>query len=189
MKFNSMKLRYKVGVGIVAGATVLGMGVAYAQWTASGSGSGTAKAGTAQGVSAAIVTYSGSTGLLYPGVAGTGQLQVSLTNPNTYPVKVTSVSEVSDATHWVTSDVASNGCTDDPSTESSAGDVSTLAHPTGVSFATQTKDASSADMTLTAGQTKTFTLSGVSMNGTSDNNCQGATFTIPLATSAISTAS
>jgi len=188
-KFSNLKLRYKLAVGATVGATVLGMGVAYAQWTASGTGNGTAKAGTAQGVGAAVVTYTGITGLLYPGVSGTGQLQVSLTNPNSYPVQVTSVAQtVSDGTHFVSSSVGSNGCTDDPATETTPGNAATLAHPTGVSFATQTQDATAANITLTAGQTKTFTLNGVSMTGASDNNCQGATFTIPLTTSAVSTA-
>ena len=170
-----MHFSRKLVIGAALTTAAMGMGVAYAQWTASGSGNGTAKAGSAQGVAAATVTYSGTTGLLYPG--GAGQLQVSLHNPNTYPVKVTSVAQDTSAGMFVSSS-AGAACTD----------AASSTHPTGVSFATQTQDATPADITLTAGQTATFTLNGVSMTGASDNGCQGATFTIPLTTSAVSTA-
>ncbi|SES25554.1 hypothetical protein [Lentzea albida] len=65
----------------------LGSGVAYAAWTSSGTGSATTKAGTALApvVAAGAVT----TGTLYPG--GTGDAVVTVSNPNPYPVRVTSI--------------------------------------------------------------------------------------------------
>lgn len=182
-KFTNMKLRYKIGAGIATGATVLGMGVAYAQWTASGTGVGTAKAGSAQGVTAATATYSVTTGLLYPG--GAGDLLVTLSNPNPYPVTVTQIAQDTSAGKFVSSDKPAGtnnatACTDDP--------ASTPSHPTGVSFSQQTTSISLAAHG-NSGDHATVTLSGsVSMSGSSDNNCQGATFTIPVTTSAISAA-
>ncbi|MFD4673209.1 hypothetical protein ACFWNN_26040 [Lentzea sp. NPDC058450] len=76
------------GVVVLAVATAaLGSGVAYAAWTSSGTGSATTKAGTAQ---APVVTGGAVvTGTLYPG--GAGDAVVNVSNPNPYPVTVTSI--------------------------------------------------------------------------------------------------
>lgn len=65
----------------------LGSGVAYAAWTSSGTGSATTKAGTA--LAPVVAGGAVTTGLLYPGTSGTAVVTVS--NPNPYPVTVTSI--------------------------------------------------------------------------------------------------
>ncbi|MDT7785902.1 MAG: hypothetical protein QOF58_4321 [Pseudonocardiales bacterium] len=101
ISFKELVRRRYVRRGVIVFAVMtaaLGSGVAYAAWTSSGSGSATTKAGTAQApvVSGGAVT----TGLLYPG--GTGDAVVTVSNPNPYPVIVTSVSPNGAATCSVT---------------------------------------------------------------------------------------
>ncbi|GLY49738.1 hypothetical protein [Lentzea sp. NBRC 102530] len=87
------------GVIVFAVATaVLGSGVAYAAWTSSGTGAATTKAGTAQ---APVVTGGAVvTGTLYPG--GTGDAVVNVSNPNPYPVTITSIAPTGTPTCGVT---------------------------------------------------------------------------------------
>jgi len=101
ISFRELVRRRYVRRGVIVFAvmtTALGSGVAYAAWTSSGSGSATTKAGTAQApvVSGGAVT----TGLLYPG--GTGDAVVTVSNPNPYPVIVTTVAPNGPATCGVT---------------------------------------------------------------------------------------
>jgi hypothetical protein len=101
ISFRELVRRRYVRRGVIVFAvmtTALGSGVAYAAWTSSGSGSATTKAGTAQApvVSGGAVT----TGLLYPG--GTGDAVVTVSNPNPYPVVVTTVAPNGPATCGVT---------------------------------------------------------------------------------------
>ena len=76
--------------GIAAAAVlVTGVGVAYAAWTASGTGGGAASSTTAQPL---IVTAGTGSGDLYPTAASnTGVLSLSIQNPNSYPVTVTTL--------------------------------------------------------------------------------------------------
>jgi hypothetical protein len=148
---------------IVAAAAVLvvAAGVAYAAWTAGGSGSGYAKAGTAQALATVDVSAS-TTATLYPGA--TGDLKLSIDNPNPYPVRITSVS----GTSAITSD------------KGAACDAST-----GVTFT----DQSGLTLDVPASTSATFTLAGsVAMSNASDNSCQGADFTVPVSLSGASNA-
>jgi len=81
MKFKDMKLRYKVGVGVVTGASIVGMaGGAFAYFTGSGSGNGTASVGS---TATWTVAQSGSaSGAMYPG-AGTSTVTFTATNSGT----------------------------------------------------------------------------------------------------------
>jgi hypothetical protein len=90
ISFKELVRRRYVRRGVIVFAVMtaaLGSGVAYAAWTSSGAGNSTTKAGTAL---APVVTGGAvTTGLLYPG--GTGNAVVTVSNPNPYPVTVTSI--------------------------------------------------------------------------------------------------
>jgi hypothetical protein len=140
-------------VGIAAvNAVVLGTGIAYAAWTTNGSGSATAKAGTAQSLTTTVAAV--TTGLLYPN-GPAGDVKITINNPNAYPVRVTAVN--------------GNG------TITAAGGTGTCT-TTGVTYTNQT-----GTWDVAASNSGTFTLTGaVSMTNTSQDGCQGATFTIPV---------
>ena len=85
-------------------------------------------------------------------------MKLKVTNSNSFPVRITSVTKQVGGT--ITSD------------KGAACNAST-----GVTFTDQTGLA----LDVAAGATSTFTLSGaVSMSNASDNTCQGAIFTIPV---------
>lgn len=151
----------KLTVIAVVGAACVAVGIAWAAWTVGGSGSGYAKAGSASSLTLGDATAS-TTADLYPGA--TGAVKVSVTNPNSFPVRVTSVT-------------GNGAITSDKGASCNAS--------TGVAFS----DQSALTLDLAAGATSTFTLSGsVIMNNTSDNSCQGAVFTIPVSVSGTSNA-
>lgn len=138
-------------------------GIAFAAWTATGTGSGYAKAKTAQTLSTQDV-HPFATATLYPGA--TGDVLISIVNPNDYNVTVASIT--------------GNGAI----TSLNAPCGVDLAHPTGVTFTDQTglSDVVPAHSTGTQ-----FTLTGAAhMDNTSDNSCQGATFVIPVSLSGAS---
>lgn len=85
--------------GLVAATT---MGVAFAAWTSTGSGTGSAASTTSENSTITAMTLSAADEL-YPGA--TKSTSVSVSNPNDYPVIVTSISSGS-------SD-AVNGCAAD----------------------------------------------------------------------------
>ena len=146
---------------VVAGGLVAGMlasGVAWAAWTADGSGNGYAAATTAEALTTGTATASAE---LYPG--GNGDVVVKINNSNDYPVTVTSIAN---GTGSITADKA--GCT-----------------VTGVTFANQT------GLTVAVpanGSTTTTLTDAASMSNASDNACQGAVFTIPVALTGASNA-
>lgn len=146
--------------GVVLGSAVaivlLGSTSAWAYWTTTGTGSGAAAARTFQAVTVTNGIVSGT--LLYPGLTadGTsvgGNLEMTATNPNPFPVTV-SVSQDGNAT----------GCTT-PDVSLMAGSFTLPANSGAVS------------------RTLTFK---VSMGTASSSNCQGATISVPLTTSATS---
>jgi hypothetical protein len=140
----------------VAGVLTMGIGVAYAAWTASGSGIGYAKASSAQGLGT-LDTSATTAATLYPGA--TGDVKLKIDNPNPYPVRITAVSGAG----TITSD------------KGSACDSST-----GVTFTNQT----ALTLDVPASSSGTFTLAGaVAMSNASDNSCQGAVFSIPVSLS------
>jgi hypothetical protein len=155
------RAKKKLALAAVLVAGCVAVGIAWAAWNVSGTGSGYAKAGSASALTLGDATAS-TTADLYPGA--TGAVKVSITNPNSFPVRVTTVT----GNGTITSDkgAACNAAT-------------------GVSFTNQ----SGLTLDLAAGTTNTFTLGGaVTMNNSSDNSCQGAVFTIPVSVSGTSNA-
>ncbi len=108
-----------------------------------------------------VVTAGSTTGDLFPG--GNGDVKVSIQNPNPFAVNVKTIV----GSGAITS--AAPGCT-----------------TTGVSFTDQN---AVTGMTIAAGATQAVTLDDAASMNTSDNGCQGATFTIPLSVTAQSVTS
>jgi hypothetical protein len=153
MKRKLHRYGLRLSAATIATGALLAAGVAFAAWTATGSGNGYAKAQTVQALT--TVDASGSTtAQLYPG--GTGDVVISVSNPNGFPVTITAVS----GNGTITSD------------KGSACNAST-----GVSFT----NATGLSQVVAASTTTTFTLTAkASMSSASDNTCQGAVFTIPV---------
>jgi Putative metal-binding motif len=140
----------KTAAGAAVVALAFATSLALAEWLASGTGEGYARAGVAEPLTTESATAAAS---LYPG--GTGDLVLRVNNPNPFAVTLTSVS--------------SNGAitSNDPACDSAG-------H--GVSFEGYTGSHS-----LPAESTTELTLADVlSMATTSADECQGATFTIPV---------
>jgi hypothetical protein len=155
-------LRRRITVASVALGVLLAAAVAYAAWTATGSGSGYAKAGTAQALTTVDASAS-VTNTLVPG--GSGDFAITVSNPNAYPVSVTAVTL--------------NGA---PVGSGGIGTCTT----TGVTISQAAIDAT-LPFTVPAGGTHTDVVaSGASMDNTSSNGCQGATFTVPVTLSGAS---
>lgn len=156
-------IRRRTVVELACLAAIVAPGSAIAGWMAGTSGAGEyAKATTA---SALVLSDAGAStvGDLYPG--GTGDLKLKLANPNSFPVRITAVALTSGET--ITSNVvACNG----------GGTGVTLTNQTGLT------------LDLPANATATvFTIRGaVNMSTSSDTNCQGAVFTIPVHVTAAS---
>lgn len=141
------------GIALIVLAVV---GLVYAAWTSSGTGSGYAKAGSALALTTVDVSAS-TTATLYPG--GDGDVLIEISNPNPYPVRVTSVT----GNGAITADAGHPACT-----------------TTGVTFTDQT----GLSIDVAANDETQATLAGsASMSNASDNGCQGAVFTIPVALS------
>ncbi|MCD2188889.1 hypothetical protein [Actinomycetospora soli] len=142
-------------------AAAAAAGVAVAAWFASGSGSPgldgrTALAPTTTAVAGSAVT----TGLLTPGSTGTAVLSVS--NPNPYRVRVTTIAPAGAAT--------------------ASGGTGTCA-TTGVAFVAQ----SPTGVVLAPAAGTTLTLPGaVGMSTASETGCQGATFSVPVTVTVVS---
>jgi hypothetical protein len=156
--------RRLLGAGLAVGlaVAVAGSGAAYAAWSSSGAGNAAAVAGTAQAPTTSAVSGGAFTsGLLYPG--GSGDVKLTVSNPNPYPVRVTSV--------------AGNGAV------TASGGTGSCA-TTGVSFTGTTLSTNNG---VAAGGSATFTLPGAATMSTgSDDGCQGALFTIPVTVTVVS---
>ena len=151
----TIKLPRKVVFVLAAIVVLVLSSIVLAAWSTSGSGNGYAKAGTASALTLNDASAS-TTADLYPGA--NGSVKVSITNPNSFPVRITAVSKQ-----------AAGSITSDKGASCNAS--------TGVTFTTQ----SGLALDLAAGATSTFTLANaVSMSNASDNTCQGAVFTIPV---------
>ena len=134
----------------------------YAAWTSSGTGSGYAKAKSAQTLTTVDVSAS-TTATLYPGADG--DVLIKISNPNQYPVRVTSVT----GNGAITADSGHAGCV-----------------TTGVTYTNQTGQT----IDVPAGGTTQATLTNAAhMSNASDDGCQGATFTIPVSLTGASNAS
>lgn len=135
------------------------VGIATAAWLASGTGSGYAKAGTAQSL-ATLDASASAVGDLYPG--GSGDLYLTISNPNPYPVTITAVTGSASITS------SSTGC---------------VSPDHGVTFADQT----GLSLAVPANSSAGHVLDGaVAMAATSPDACGGATFQIPVALSGVS---
>jgi hypothetical protein len=144
-------------------AALVVSGIVFAAWSTSGSGNGYAKAGTASALTISDASASTSADL-YPGA--TGAVKLKVTNPNSFPVRITAVAKQTSGSISSDKGAACNAST-------------------GLTFT----DQSGLTLDLAAGATSTFTLSGaVAMSNASDNTCQGAIFTIPVDVTAISNA-
>lgn len=151
----TIKLPRKVVFVLAAIVVLVLSSIVLAAWSTSGSGNGYAKAGTASALTLNDASAS-TTADLYPGA--NGSVKVSITNPNSFPVRITAVSKQ-----------AAGSITSDKGASCNAS--------TGVTFTNQ----SGLALDLAAGATSTFTLANaVSMSNASDNTCQGAVFTIPV---------
>ena len=143
----------RTAVAVFVVGAMFGAGLVVAEWLATGSGSGSAKALSAQELTTVAVVSPSAT--LFPG--GSGDLSLTINNPNSYPVTVTGVS----GDGAITSDTS--GCT-------------TATH--GVTFTNQT----GLTLAVPAQDDATFVLENtVAMAASSADACQGATFTIPVA--------
>jgi len=125
--------------------------IAFAAWTSTGSGNGSALAGSAQGVT--VEGDAVTTGLLYPNADG--DVVVKVTNPNPYAVTVSAIN----GNGAVTTDAVD--CTDST-----------------VTFT----DVSGLDQDIAGNNgTYTFTLTdAASMSDLAEDECQGASFSVPV---------
>lgn len=160
----TIKLPRKLVFVLAAIVVLVVSSIVLAAWSTNGSGTGYAKAGTASSLTLNDASAS-TTADLYPGA--NGSVKLSVTNPNSFPIRITAVSKQAAGT--ITSD------------KGAACNAST-----GVTFTNQ----SGLTLDLAANTTSTFTLANaVSMSNASDNTCQGAVFSIPVDVTGISNAS
>lgn len=155
----------RLAPGVVAVATLfLGLfaGTAYAYFSATGSGTGEVSVGHLQAVVVEHATATVTT-LLFPG--GTGTLNLSLTNPNTFSVTLIGVTQ--DGPVTVTG--GGSGCTSGSATTPGTSGVSVVN-----SLATGLSD------TLAPGPSSLTFANGALMATGSNSTCQGATFHIPV---------
>lgn len=150
--FQSTLVRRLFAAGALIGGMLVGAAV-WAAWSAGGTGSTYARAGQAQLLTTIDVSAT-TTATLYPGATGTTLIRIN--NPNTYPVRVTSIT-------------GSGAITSDKGAACNAS--------TGVAFIAQP----TLTLDVPAGSAATFTLANsVTMSNASDNSCQAAVFTIPV---------
>lgn len=153
-----------LGVSAAAAAATLGLsaGAAYAYFTSHGSGTGSGgTTGTILTVN--LATVSGTpTAPLFPGT--TGDLFITVHNPNSQSVSITAVAFNSGGS--ITFDASHSGC---------------ATTPTGNPVVSLSVPAGDLPLTVSAGATTSFDLSGaVTMNSTVNNSCQGATIFVPV---------
>src|ERR671935_1828296 len=88
--FKTQLQRYvlRTSVATVATGALLAAGIAFAAWTATGSGNGYAKAQSVSPLTTVDASAS-TTAQLYPG--GTGDVVITVSNPNSFPVTITAV--------------------------------------------------------------------------------------------------
>jgi hypothetical protein len=137
----------------VMAAVVLVAGIAFAVWQAAGTGQGYAKAGSAQNLTTLDGSGSVSTSLI-PG--GSGDFVIKVSNPNAYAVSLTGAT--------LGGSVSATG---------GLGTCST----TGVTVSQGAIDATLPHTVPANGTWTDVVSSAASMDNTSQNGCQGATFT------------
>lgn len=144
-----------------ANALVMGGGLAYANWSTNGSGSGAASAASALAVTGSVGTVSSSATLLVPG--GSAPLIVNVHNPNNFSVKISAVTLTSAQLPSAIGSPKSASCTTSTAGVQLNSAAATTALPVSIP--------ANGDATVTMAN------GAVSMALTSDDGCQGATFT------------
>jgi hypothetical protein len=139
-------------LAIIAAAFCLSARIAYGYFTSSGSGSATASAGSLRPVSIEAIAGTPRTPLL-PG--GTGDVILTVDNPNSFDVTVVSVT--------------------------GSGAITAVGNPTctahsGVTF----NPPSGPDLLVVPGPNHLDLARAAAMSTTSSDSCQGATFSIPV---------
>ena len=153
--FKISRQKKIAGIGVLAAGTLVA-GVSFAAWTSNGSGSGTAQSTTSVD---SVISAGTSAADLYPGAVKS--VTISISNPNDYPVKVTSISAGS-------SGVVNTSC--------AAGSV--------------TSDAvASPPATVIAGNGSGSYTIVTRMIADPDNACKSQSFTLPLTATLVSAAS
>jgi hypothetical protein len=158
--------RTKVILAVCAIAAVaVNAGAAWAYWRITGSGTGAAKAGTV--IELTLKGKSDDKKPLYPG--GTSNLTVTVTNENDFPIEITTVTAA-----------AGKAMADEAHREGGC-------QTTGVVVS---KDVHQVSWIVQRNTIGVFTLTdGIRMTNQSDSTCQGATFTIPVKATAVSSSS
>jgi hypothetical protein len=151
---ETMRLSKKFAAIAITSTVALTASVAFAAWTASGSGSGYAKAGAASALTTDDVSAT-TVGDLFP--SGTGDVKLTINNPNPYQVTVSAINNGASAIISSSTDCNTGGT------------GVTFANQTGLSYVVQAN-----------GELAITLLDAASMSNASDNACQGATFTIPV---------
>lgn len=147
-------------IAVLVGSVFAGS-IALAAWVATGTGSGAAKAITATDL---VVVNGTAVADLYPGFSN-GDLELTVTNNNPYAVSVTSVQRTGAA-------ITSDNATCDANGSGVTMDAGAIAV---------------GPVAIGAGATVNIPVDDVmNMATTSDNACQGATFTVPVTVSGTS---
>jgi hypothetical protein len=158
---RSLNSRWAKTLAAAAVALVV-VGSALAYLGSTGSGSGDASVGSPDELT--ITAATPTTGFLYPG--GTGDVEATISNPNTFSVRVNSLILGSGG---ISADGAHAGC-----------DTSAL------HFTTQNNGAAGWTIPAKAGSTDgsldVDLVGAISMDTDAANGCQGATFAVSLAT-------
>lgn len=150
---NFRSFRGATALLIVVTGGFFAMQAASAYFKVTGNGSGQATAGTASAVT--IEAASGTVNsLLVPGASA--DLLVQVTNPNSFPVQITGISQNGS----VAASTGTGSCT-----------------TTGVSVPTRI---GLSVAVAAGGHVAVHVPNGVSMSTTSDNGCQGRSFTVPV---------
>ena len=163
----------RIKILAVLTGTMLIAGVAWAAWTASGTGNGFAEATTALDLTtdnvagaADAAAISVETDQLYPG--SSGDVMLTIANPNPYTVTVTSVTATGPAV-TATTDAACDAAT-------------------GLSFGTSGAVTGLSLIVPARSLGTEFTLQeALHMGAASDNACQGEIFKVPVSLSGTST--
>ncbi len=149
--------RRKLAFALSVLSIVVAAAVTFGSWSLSGNGNAYTKAVTPANLTLNDASAS-TVAQLYPG--GSGDVKVSVTNPNAFGVTITTVTGIG----TITSD------------KGAACDAST-----GVTYTNQ----SGLSLSLAAGASQIFTLTGAAaMSNASVDACKGAIFTIPVSVSA-----
>ena len=162
-------LRRRVGVVVAVTILLTGGGVAVASWTATGTGQGSARAANVTGL---VVSAGTPLGALYPlpadatpstgyGSGTTGSVATTVTNPNPFPVTITSATVGSVTTSPLTGRTCAAG-----SVLPTASAPITLSPPV--------------TLAANSGPTAVTVPGALHMVSTAEDGCQGATVPVPV---------